>query len=78
MHLCLQLCCGKYNMLHLNEGGGILSDIAQLAGVGATDWSWTVLMADFDNDGWKDINIVNGLMRDIRDYDAARAFPKYV
>ncbi len=65
-------------MLHLNEGGGILSDIAQLAGVGATDWSWTVLMADFDNDGWKDINIVNGLMRDIRDYDAARAFPKYV
>jgi hypothetical protein len=67
-----------YNMLHLNNGSGIFSEIAQYAGVGATDWSWSVLMADFDNDGFKDIHIANGLMRDIRDNDAARAFPKYL
>lgn len=67
-----------YNMLHLNNGNETFSEIAQYAGVGATDWSWSVLLADFDNDGWKDIHIANGLMRDIRDNDAARAFPKYI
>jgi len=67
-----------YNMLHLNNGNETFSDIAQFAGVGATDWSWSVLFADFDNDGFKDIHIANGLMRDIRDNDAARAFPKYI
>ncbi len=67
-----------FNMLYLNNGKGLFSEIAQLSGVGATDWSWSVLMADFDNDGLKDISIVNGLMRDIRDNDAAREFPKFV
>lgn len=67
-----------YNMLHLNTGAGVLSEIAQFAGVGATDWSWSVLLADFDNDGYKDIHIANGLMRDIRDNDAARNFPKFI
>lgn len=67
-----------FNMLYLNQGEGIFSDIAHLAGVEATDWSWSVLLADFDNDGWKDIHIANGLMRDIRDNDAARDFPKYL
>lgn len=67
-----------FNTLHLNNGEGIFSDIAQLGKVGATDWSWSVLFADFDNDGLKDINIVNGLMRDIRNNDAARTFPKYL
>ncbi len=67
-----------FNMLHLNNGEGLFSDIAQLCNVGATDWSWSVLLADFDNDGLKDISIVNGLMRDIRDNDAAREFPKYI
>ncbi|MCK5105667.1 MAG: CRTAC1 family protein, partial [Cyclobacteriaceae bacterium] len=67
-----------FNMLHLNNGEGIFSDIAQFGKLGATDWSWSVLLADFDNDGFKDINIVNGLMRDIRDNDAARTFPKYL
>ena len=67
-----------FNMLHLNNGQGIFSDIAQLSDLEATDWSWSVLLADFDNDGLKDINIVNGLMRDIRDNDASREFQKYV
>lgn len=75
-----------FNALHLNNGvapfGGerrlILSDIAQMAGVPSTDWSWSNIMADFDNDGWKDIFVTNGLLRDIRNSDAAKSFPKYV
>lgn len=67
-----------FNMLHLNQGDGHFSDIAQLAGVATTDWSWSPLIADFDNDGWKDIYITNGLMRDIRNNDASKKFPKYL
>ena len=61
-----------FNSLHLNQGDGNFSDIAQMASMANTDWSWSVLMADFDNDGWKDIHITNGLMRDIRNKDATK------
>jgi hypothetical protein len=47
----------------------VFSEIAQLAGVAATDWSWAPLFADFDNDGWKDLFITNGYLRDITDKD---------
>ena len=71
-----------FNALHLNQGvsqnGPVFSDIAQLAGVSSTDWSWSNIIADFDNDGWKDIFVTNGLLRDIRNSDAAKSFPKYV
>ncbi|MDX2246823.1 MAG: VCBS repeat-containing protein [Bacteroidia bacterium] len=67
-----------FNNLHLNTGGGYLSDIAQLGGVASTDWSWAVLIADLDNDGWKDIFVGNGLMRDIRNNDAAKEFKKHI
>ncbi|MEL6720338.1 MAG: VCBS repeat-containing protein, partial [Bacteroidota bacterium] len=67
-----------FNTLQLNVGEGRLSDIAQLAGVATTDWSWSILMADLDNDGWKDMYITNGLMRDIRNKDAAKEFKEYV
>lgn len=67
-----------FNMLHLNTGEGRFSDMAQMAGVASTDWSWAVLMADLDNDGWKDIFVGNGLMRDIRNTDAAKNFKKHV
>ena len=56
----------------------LFSDIGQLAGVSNTDWSWSNLMADFDNDGYKDIHVTNGLMRDIRNTDADKAFSRYV
>jgi hypothetical protein len=45
------------------------SEIAQLAGISGTDWSWAPLFADFDNDGWKDLFITNGYLRDITDKD---------
>jgi len=67
-----------FNMLHLNKGGGHFADIAQLAGIASTDWSWSILMADLDNDGWKDIHITNGLMRDIRNKDAAKTLPDFL
>ena len=66
------------NTLFLNRGNGFFSDIVKLAGVESTDWSWTTLFVDMDNDGWKDIFIANGLMRDIRDIDAANEFPKVI
>ena len=66
------------NTLFLNRGDGYFSEISHLAGIGATDWSWTNFFIDLDNDGWKDIFIANGLMRDIRDNDAAVEFPRMV
>lgn len=57
------------NCLQLNNGNGSFSDIAELAGVDATDWSWAVLLMDMDNDGWKDIFISNGMRRNVNDKD---------
>ncbi len=66
------------NMLQLNQGidekGNIrFSEIGQLAGISNTDWSWAGLLADFDNDGMKDLLITNGYLRDYTDMD----FMKY-
>ena len=44
-------------------------ETAFLSGVPATDWSWGALFLDFDNDGWNDIFISNGIYRDITDLD---------
>lgn len=57
------------NMFHLNQGEGNFVEIAQFSGVAHTDWSWAVLAADFDNDGWKDIFISNGYARNYLDMD---------
>ncbi|MBX7139976.1 MAG: VCBS repeat-containing protein [Chitinophagales bacterium] len=57
------------NMLQLNNGDGTFSEIGQLAGVSNTDWSWAPLFADFDNDGWKDLLITNGYLRDMINMD---------
>src|SRR5690606_35178123 len=56
------------NMLHLNQGA-YFSEIGQLAGISNTDWSWAVLAADYDNDGWKDLMVTNGYMRNYLDMD---------
>jgi hypothetical protein len=62
------------NMLHLNAGtdekGDVrFSEIGQLAGVSNTDWSWAGLFSDLDNDGWKDLIITNGYLRDYTNMD---------
>jgi hypothetical protein len=62
------------NVLQLNsgptpQGHPVFSDIGFLAGVYQTDWSWCPLVADFDNDGYRDIVITNGLPRDVTDLD---------
>ena len=57
------------NCLQLSMGGKKFSDIAPSAGVMATDWSWSTLMADYDGDGVKDIFITNGIMRRPNDLD---------
>jgi hypothetical protein len=66
------------NTLQLNNGVDssgtpVFSEVGQLAGVSNTDWSWAPLLADFDNDGWKDLFISNGLNKDITNLD----FVKY-
>ena len=57
------------NMLQVNNGDGTFSEQGCMEGVEATDWSWAALIADFDNDGWKDIYIANGLYQDLTDQD---------
>ncbi len=57
------------NMLQKNNGDGTFSEIGQLAGVSNTDWSWSALFSDFDNDGNKDLLVTNGYVKDYTDMD---------
>ncbi len=57
------------NNLQLNNGDGTFSEVGQLAGVHATDWSWGALIFDMDNDGQKDIFVANGIAKDLTDQD---------
>lgn len=65
------------NMLQLHRGFGpdglpVFSEIGQLAGISNTDWSWASLFADFDNDGWKDLFVTNGYLRESTNLDFMR------
>ncbi|QKZ14237.1 VCBS repeat-containing protein [Spirosoma sp. KUDC1026] len=73
------------NMLQINLGSKasegrtaastpLFAEIGQMAGVSNTDWSWSPLFADYDNDGWKDLYVTNGYVRDYTNQD----FLKYM
>jgi enediyne biosynthesis protein E4 len=49
-----------YNSLQLNIGNNTFNNVVQLAKVAKTDWSWAGLLADYNNDGLKDIYVTNG------------------
>lgn len=70
------------NMIQLNNGkvdGRItFSEIGQLAGIFETDWSWAPLFADFDNDGYKDLLIGNGIPHDVTNMDVSELWMKTV
>ncbi|MEK7253603.1 MAG: VCBS repeat-containing protein, partial [Bacteroidota bacterium] len=70
------------NMLHLNNGnwgGGVaFSEIGQYAGISNTDWSWSALAADYDNDGWRDLYVTNGYNRDYTNLDFINYMDDYV
>ena len=57
------------NTLQINTGSGGFSDIANMAGVSSTDWSWSSLLVDLDNDGWKDLVVSNGIKKDVDNND---------
>ncbi len=67
------------NSLQLNDGprvnendsigDPIFSDVGFFAGISATDWSWSPLVQDFDNDGFRDIVVTNGYPKDLTDHD---------
>jgi hypothetical protein len=57
------------NTLQINNGNNSFSDIANVAGIAKTDWSWAGLLVDLDNDGFKDIIISNGVKKDVRNND---------
>lgn len=71
------------NMLQINQGVEKddvantrlkFSEVGQLSGISNTDWSWSALFADYDNDGWKDLFVTNGYLRDYTNLD----FLKYM
>ena len=45
-----------------------------MAGISKTDWSWSGLLVDFDNDAWKDIIITNGIKKDVLNNDYIKYF----
>src|SRR5690606_28870921 len=57
------------NILNLNNGNGYFTDVGQYAGISKTDWSWAPLVADFDNDGYKDVFVTNGIKRELGNQD---------
>ncbi len=67
-----------HNVLQLNRGHEVFSDISYYGGVSKTDWSWGALMMDADNDGFEDIYATNGIKRDIRNSDFLAKFKDMV
>jgi enediyne biosynthesis protein E4 len=65
----------RRNTLQLNRGDGTYADIANYAGVEASDWTWTVLFLDVDLDGYEDLLVANGHAYDTQDLDMLERSP---
>ncbi|MCK0156307.1 VCBS repeat-containing protein [Cellulophaga sp. F20128] len=64
-----------HNVLQINNGifkdnQPLFKDLSYFSGIENTDWSWSCLMADFDLDGFNDIHVTNGILRDVTNMDA--------
>ena len=57
------------NMLYINRPNGKFQETALLSGIAATDWSWSALFGDYDQDGYQDLFIANGIPRRPNDLD---------
>ncbi len=62
------------NMLHINQQNSNYLETALLSNVGATDWSWSSLFADFNQDGEQDLFITNGILKRPNDLDFTNFF----
>jgi enediyne biosynthesis protein E4 len=67
-----------FNALQVNNGNGTFSEIAQMAGTSNTDWSWSALFTDLDNDGAKDLLVTNGLLKDMSNNDFRNEMKQYI
>lgn len=61
------------NALYVNTGTGQFMEAAQLTRLDRTNWTWAIQLQDFDNDGWTDVYVTNGMSRDYNDSDNAQA-----
>ncbi|MFD1613586.1 VCBS repeat-containing protein [Gelatiniphilus marinus] len=62
------------NMLHINQQNSNYMETALLSGVAATDWSWSCLFADYNQDGKQDIFVTNGILKRPNDLDFTNFF----
>lgn len=62
------------NMLQINQAGKHFTEIALQSGVAATDWSWSALFADYNQDGEQDIFVCNGIIKRPNDLDYVKYY----
>ncbi len=62
------------NMLQINQAGNNFTETALLSGIAATDWSWSTLFADYDQDGEQDIFVANGISKRPNDLDYVKYY----
>jgi len=67
----LQLNMGDRVLANDSVGDPVFSEVGFYSNITETDWSWAPLVADFDNDSYRDIIVTNGFPKDITDHDFA-------